>query len=674
MANPFSKAKKIAQRAATAVKSTPKAAKQFGKTLVSEGRKELRDPNSSASRFARAPLGQSYLPEKVQRVGRALLPTPGGVVKSYQKGAREGGLKGFGRIALTNIDVGLLGTAGTTARGVASVGRAGGRLASRGLAARGLSAASEFGGVRAGTGAAKGAAKINKIQKALAATAPKQPAAASVAERAVAVAKADFAEDLSKTARMRALSNEAVQSGLSQLGTRSKALVREAQRRGMKIPTAGKPLPSTIGMAPPPGPTPNIMEYAAQKLGTAAKPSLGVSKGPSPAIKASRAAERAVRKPGPVKTRAMTAVEKAGFDNPKTPAGFDVPKEALGISKTAPKAPKKAPVTSQVSKAPVQAKPAPATGVESPPSKAAEVAARGVSESTMRSAVKTILGQKNVKRGTFSKLAKQHGISRQRVNQVVAQERKRLSLSQATNAAPEIGSAKTATTAAPKVSVEPAAKAAGKVPKAAKNTTPAAPSTQPTVSSTMKDVASELKATVKGKRGKAQVGAAKAAAEPVKVKVARKAAGETGVQAVKGPPKFLGRTLKFPKKTAALAGTAVLLANRDKFGAGGKGSTAAPASDERAFIKNLPDGLRQDIEALVAVKDKRGEAGLEALRQGLHSAVISREYNEFPTGGIGYSGGQPSPDKAIAQSLFRIKQHRDKVIQKHVRAAYTKKK
>lgn len=96
------KAKDITGTVSTAITSAPKAAKTFGATLYSEGKKEAATPGTAAYKFTRAPGGFTYAaPKPVRGAAGLVLPTPGKVVSAYSKT----GAKGFREQLGVNLQI-----------------------------------------------------------------------------------------------------------------------------------------------------------------------------------------------------------------------------------------------------------------------------------------------------------------------------------------------------------------------------------------------------------------------------------------------------------------------------------------------------------------------------------------------------------------------------------------
>lgn len=130
------------RKAGTAVKSTPKAGKQFAKTLVSEGRKDLSRKGSSAQRFADAPLGQYYLPKGAQTALGFLAPSPRKVGRDTRNVIRNpspGNVAAAGGNVLSIATLPLMGAGAVKGAKFAS------RAGKIGAAAKGLSLTERIG-------------------------------------------------------------------------------------------------------------------------------------------------------------------------------------------------------------------------------------------------------------------------------------------------------------------------------------------------------------------------------------------------------------------------------------------------------------------------------------------------------------------------------------------------
>lgn len=591
--NPISKAKKIAQRGIDIAERLPKAAETFGSQLATNVKKEATTPGTAGYRFANAPLGQYYLPRPVQKVAGFVLPTPGGVTKSYAKGIREGGLKGGARAGLTTFDVlstpMLISGAGKLAtkapRAADVVGRA---LSREGMLG------SEAGFAKLGKSAGKAAEAtgvtnemLSKLPGGAMAAAKKKVAAtaaadiSSVAKKAVGAPVSEF--KISRVAGKLTINSvpygDIVGGKATVPGLTKDVVLQEGFRAAVSKVNAGKAGEIVFKAEAPVKAAAKAAVKPAEAVAAAApKVKAALPEGESlfrtgTAADIGKKAARAATKAGPLKVTKMSPEAKASFT--KT-AQATVENEVAAGVRTVTGAVKEG--TGLVGRA------------EAPVSKAAEVAAKApkvkaavkatvktaaaaptapveAAVKNPRAAVRTILQSGKVSRGVFAKVAREHGISRQRIGQIVISERK------AIGAVPEAAGA-AESKAAEVVAKAPKVKAA--VAAAAKTASKVAPETKVTAEKLPEDLA--------------------------------QTAAKTVAQRVKG---------LIPKKTLVVggvaAGGAALLANRDKFGA----TSSAPKSDENAWVSNLPPDLQKNVKALMEVKAKKGEAGLRALQIGL---------------------------------------------------------
>lgn len=592
----------VASRGVTALRSLPKAGRTFGTTLVREGREDLRDPNSSASRFARAPLGQYYLPGKVQSALRTVTPTPGGVARSYAQGVREGGLKGGARAGLTTFEVLSTPLLGSAALRTPKVAVGAGRAVSRGLASRGISLASEVGSVggvrtRGAQAVAEAAMKAKLAKEAVPATkaaaTARKPGEFLISKSSgrITINDVDFGELALGKAKVPGLTAEMVKSeGFQQafahvnrgkklemmfraevpqtVARTSKAATAEATMARAKatVQAAGQAAKARAAAPRPP---------LAQRLGTAGPKAAPKPKIPAP-TKASEVVKRAASE------AELTRIDEAAKVQQEVLSG------ARSITgKAAPK-PKIAP------KASVAPKAAPKTA----PSAAAEVADEGP-----RGAIRAVLQTANPKRGAYSAIAKKYGISRQRIGQLVKKEAKKLAAGD--------------TAAAPK----------------------------PTISRGAKQVAAPAPSAVAPKASVPKPSVAPAAEEAVKVRVPR----GTASGATSGASSIAKRVFnRLPKKTLAAGAVVATAANATMQLRGSpKPSTTTGSSD--SWVNTLPPNLKSDIKGLMAVKEKYGESGLEALREGLKHAELQYGEDYFkPTeqkGPQGLSGAMKEEER-----------------------------
>jgi hypothetical protein len=145
----------------------------------------------------------------------------------------------------------------------------------------------------------------------------------------------------------------------------------------------------------------------------------------------------------------------------------------------------------------------------------------------------------------------------------------------------------------------------------------------------------------------------------------------------------------FPKKLALVAGATVAYSQRDKL-AGFKGVSLPDMpkpenqddSEDEAFLNSLPEEQRTNIKALMEVRDKEGQAGLDALVAGLKSAERDAEYqNVVDLNNATLSDTYTDVSKESAyknrtpqerenETLKRMKSKRDSLLRKHVKSAF----
>src|SRR3990167_7052718 len=100
-----SAAASVASRAAAVAARVPRATRVFGTSLAAGVKREAATPGSEGQRFLKAPLGQYYLPGKVQKTLGYVAESPGGVISSYKQAVKQGGAKGGLRAGLTTFNV-----------------------------------------------------------------------------------------------------------------------------------------------------------------------------------------------------------------------------------------------------------------------------------------------------------------------------------------------------------------------------------------------------------------------------------------------------------------------------------------------------------------------------------------------------------------------------------------
>jgi hypothetical protein len=276
--------------------------------------------------------------------------------------------------------------------------------------------------------------------------------------------------------------------------------------------------------------------------------------------------------------------------------------------------------------------------------------------------------------GVQVQLAREHGVTKQLVNRMVRQERAaraRQVAARATSAVQETAAAReTAAVQETAVPPKPPEPEAAPPPEQTPRTN-AAGQEEPQTAGEQPRVEQEAPPT-----------------EPLKVRIARKAQEAAAVKpksSLADRAAHLVGLKPFPKKTVlALGGAvagAVVLANRDQLGAG----TSAPSEQEladQAFLETVPEDIRENVRALMEVKRKKGEAGLQALVEGRDEAMRKED---FPTGGERvhpelsdryakeYNAmlqHGTSPEEAQNRLLKRVKAKEEQILRESVRRAY----
>jgi hypothetical protein len=312
---------------------------------------------------------------------------------------------------------------------------------------------------------------------------------------------------------------------------------------------------------------------------------------------------------------------------------------------------------------------------EAPVSTTAAAAQSQSSRSALvREKIRRAMDEGKLSRGIQVQLAREHGVTKQLVNRVMREERAARAREVAARATTQ---AVNEAAVPPKPSVHEAA------PPPKPSVHEAAP---PPKQPRRTNAAGQEEPQTVGEQPRVEQEAVPT--EPLKVRIARKAQEAAAVK----PKSSLAQRaahlvgLKpFPKKTVLAIGGAtagaVVIANRDQLGAG----TSAPSEQELAdetFLEAVPEDIRENVRALMAVKRKKGEAGLQALVEGRNEAMrnegfptggerthpelserYAKEYNAMLQNGI-------SPEEAQNYLLKRVKAKEEQILRESVRRAY----
>ncbi len=396
----------------------------------------------------------------------------------------------------------------------------------------------------------------------------------------------------------------------------------KAARGAMPIAEANTPPPTNTTPPPTikkPKPTPK-MPSAATAEATVIEP-----RQPSRTKSATR--------PGPVRTRKMTAEERSNFDQPTVAAQETVArsKPAVEVPKTATNvAPAETGGTTSTTKPKVTVPKSKGKAPAAPSTPAAaQTATVEGGQQTIRGEIRAILQQGKSKRGSFSSLARKYNVSRQRVSEITKAEAKRMN-NQAPSAvstsptgatastAPAQTSASSSTSAKPKPKVKTPAPT-NSTPATPQASTPAAPT-----ASTATQAPQPVSPTVSASPG-VKVTSTSTGAAP--------AASPTGAGTSLASRITAAVYKHVPKKTlaaGAVAATgATVLSQRNNIGVpkGGGGELKGGLKAEDQWVNDIPDEtLRENVKALFSVKYKQGDEGLRSLVEGLQAA---RQTNEF---------------------------------------------
>lgn len=455
------------------------------------------------------------------------------------------------------------------------------------------------------------------------------------------------------------------------------AAVNRGAVREMNIPTG-----ATIRAAAPAAPAAPAVVAA-----DAAKPRLGFRRlgAPDTSVPARKPKDPA-RSSGKVKTRKGTSTWKAA--EPASIPEKNLPRSAKEAAAEAAAA--KVAEAKPVAVAPViapkprpgfrrgVAEPKPAAkstvAVPKPAASAPAVETAAPPKATIVSDIADLLKAGSIERGALVRLAKKRGVSRQRVQQKLSQARKR---ALAPASPPSTPKSVSAPAAAPQTKAQSVA---------ARKTQPAAPATAaaptsavapaPAPASAPVAVAPAPQKAIRLKRAATSGATAPTPSGTTASKVADAALRATGLK-------------PFPKKTAAVVGASYAvgagLSVRDKVGfpkGAPQGDGSAPAAMD--WTESLPEGLRENVRALIKVQEERGEEGLSALREGLSQAERDPEYRaaadlnnahlsaEYAETGKLMPPYAPklSPEERMNITLVKMRKKRDDLLRREVSAAY----
>ena len=635
-ANPRTAALGAASRAATIAKRGVRTGKVFGTTLGENVKREANTPGSEGQRFMRAPLGQYYLPGKVQKALGYVTESPGAVISSYKQAVKEGGARGGLRAGLTTFSVlstpmMVSGVARVPKLASAVAGRASAISAGRIAAGKGSVAAGEFGGGRIGQSVGKQTVKAT--QKKVAAEVAADIAKPVTRAGEFTIARKAGAIHINDVPVSQIITGKATVPGLTKGILKSEGFGQafaKVNRGGAASMTFRAEVAPTaaVGKAPMAA-APKAMPAAeaAATAKTAAPVNTTPKVAPKPKMPSTAASEatqieprmpsrtKSVTRPGPVRTRPMTPAEKANFDQPT--------QAAQTVVSSAPK-PKPIIKTATAAK-PVEtggttasAKPTvtiPKGKAPAAPKAPAAATVKG-GQQTIRGEIRDILSSGKAKRGSYSGLARKYNVSRQRVSEITKAEAKRMGATSAVKASPTgaTASAPPAATAASSSAKAPAPKVKTPAPVNSTPATPAATAPKAPAASTAPQVSVSSSAGVKV--------AAASTTNPTGV----------GTKSL-GARITMAAYKHVPKKTIGVIGAAaaggVVLSQRGKVGVpgGSKGELTGGLKAEDQWVNDIEDAtLRENVKGLFSVKYAQGEEGLRSLVEGLQAAKQTPEF------------------------------------------------